>query len=112
MCNKGQEEGQLRSPEGISTHPKQKLIYIADSGNDRIVILDSEGLYQGSIGAKETSATSVNQAGKAVSISVDRLNQPTDVAVSLTEVVVADSGNHKIKVNKIFGYINNFRKKI
>lgn len=101
MCNKSQEEGKLRSPEGISTHPRQRLLYIADSGNDRIVILDSDGSYQGSIGATETSATTVNKAGKAVSISVNHLNQPTDVVVSLTEVVVADSGNHKIKVGKI-----------
>ncbi|XP_033223794.1 RING finger protein nhl-1-like isoform X2 [Belonocnema kinseyi] len=98
MCNKSQEEGKLRSPEGISTHPRQRLLYIADSGNDRIVILDSDGSYQGSIGTTETSATTVNKAGKAVSISVNHLNQPTDVVVSLTEVVVADSGNHKIKI--------------
>ncbi|XP_051171976.1 RING finger protein nhl-1-like isoform X2 [Leptopilina boulardi] len=98
MCSKGREKGQLQSPEGISIHPNEQLIYIADTGNDRIVILNFEGTYHGSIGSTKNSAAAINTSGKTISISVNHLNQPADVAVSIAEIVVADSGNHKIKI--------------
>lgn len=35
----------LNGPEGIFIHESEKEIYIADTGNQRIVVLDQEGLY-------------------------------------------------------------------
>ncbi|XP_043466063.1 RING finger protein nhl-1-like isoform X2 [Leptopilina heterotoma] len=98
LCSKGREKGQLQSPEGISIHPTEKLLYIADTGNDRIIILNFEGSYQGSIGSAKNSSAAINTSGKTISISVNHLNQPADVAVSVAKIVVADSGNHKIKI--------------
>ncbi|KAL7293294.1 hypothetical protein TKK_0013069 [Trichogramma kaykai] len=87
---RGSSPGQLRCPRGIalsssssssssSSHP---LLYVADTGNDRVQIYDSR---DGSL------------RGCRTNFDFDR---PSDVAVSRDtgHVCVADSGNHKIHV--------------
>lgn len=96
MCDRGQGESQLRSPEGITFHPERSVLYVADTGNDRVQILGTDGAYVSSIGpagkGRAIDAVRIHRTGPS------QLNQPTDVAVTTTRVVVADSGSHKIKV--------------
>jgi len=95
MCNRGQGESELRSPEGIVFHPERSVLYVADTGNNRIQILEKDGTYLDSIGPKKRKAKGVVRIYK---IGPSQLNQPTDVAVTTTRIAVADSGNHEIKV--------------
>ncbi|KYM98905.1 RING finger protein nhl-1, partial [Cyphomyrmex costatus] len=97
MCNKGYGESELCSPEGIAFHPERSVLYIADTGNNRIQILEKDGTYLDSIGPKNKSTKNTVKFRKTSS-SVSQLNQPTDVAVTITRVVVADSGHHKVKI--------------
>lgn len=79
------EKGKLRSPEGLAVLKSRGSLYIADTGNDRILIIDFDGTRIGGIGPNEGAEP-------------HNFNQPTDVAVSDSAVVVADCGNHKVKV--------------
>ncbi|XP_032678369.1 RING finger protein nhl-1-like [Odontomachus brunneus] len=97
MCSRGLGESQLRSPEGITFHPERNVLYVADTGNDRIQILEKDGSYLDSIGPIGKRAKNAAKFYKTDPIP-SHLNQPTDVAVTTTRVVVADSGNHKIKI--------------
>lgn len=38
MCHKGSRAGMLRSPEGIATDNAQLLLYVVDTGNDRVQV--------------------------------------------------------------------------
>lgn len=98
MCSRGHGESQLRSPEGITFHPERKVLYVADTGNDRIQILEKDGSYLDSIGPIGKRAKNTVKSRRSESLP-SHLNQPTDVAVTTTRVVVADSGSHKIKVS-------------
>lgn len=100
ICSKGQGEGQLRSPEGIAAHPTKNLIYVADTGNDRVQILTSDGATYAIIGPTGKSETTVTKTGVAVVSCPTHFNQPTAVAVSESMLAVADCGNHKIKVRR------------
>ena len=95
MCNKGYGKSELCSPEGITFHPERSVLYVADTGNDRIQILEKDGTYLDSIGPKNKNIRDTVRFRKT---GPSKLNQPTDVAVTIMHVVVADSGNHKIKV--------------
>ncbi|XP_018352857.1 PREDICTED: E3 ubiquitin-protein ligase TRIM71-like [Trachymyrmex septentrionalis] len=95
MCNKGYGKSELCSPEGITFHPERSVLYVADTGNDRIQILEKDGTYLDSIGPKNKNIRDTVRFRKT---GPSKLNQPTDVAVTIMHVVVADSGNHKIKI--------------
>ncbi|KAG5312850.1 NHL1 protein, partial [Acromyrmex insinuator] len=95
MCNKGYGKSELCSPEGITFHPERSILYIADTGNNRIQILEKDGTYLDSIGPKNKNTGDTVKFRKT---GPSKLNQPTDVAVTIMHVVVADSGNHKIKI--------------
>ncbi|XP_072761005.1 uncharacterized protein [Anoplolepis gracilipes] len=97
MCNKGHGESELRSPEGIAFHPERSVLYIADTGNNRVQVLEKNGTYLDSIGPKGKHAKGTVRFHRTDPIA-SQLNQPTDVAVTITRIVVADSGNHKVKI--------------
>ncbi|KMQ90387.1 ring finger protein nhl-1 [Lasius niger] len=97
MCNKGHGESELRSPEGIAFHPERSVLYVADTGNNRVQVLERNGAYLDSIGPKGKHAKGTVRFRK-IGPTASQLNQPTDVAVTITRIVVADSGNHKVKV--------------
>lgn len=88
------EKDRLRSPEGLAVLESQSWLYIADTGNDRILAVDFDGTPKGGIGPVKTPDDSVSQ--------VHNFNQPTDVAVSERAIVVADCGNHKVKVSSVW----------
>lgn len=97
MCNKGFGESELCSPEGIAFHPERSVLYVADTGNNRVQILEKNGTYLDSIGPKSKNKTGTVRFRKTGPVA-SQLNQPTDVAVTITRVAIADSGNHKVKI--------------
>ncbi|XP_011866251.1 PREDICTED: RING finger protein nhl-1-like isoform X2 [Vollenhovia emeryi] len=98
MCDKGHSESELCSPEGISFHPELSVLYVADTGNNRIQILERDGTYLDSIGPKGKTKSGTVRFRKKTGPTASELNEPTDVAVTITRVVIADSGNHKVKI--------------
>lgn len=83
LCTKGSGDGKLRSPDGIIVSPNDELV-ICDTGNNRVVILDpSSGFQIKQIGIK----------GKHT-----ELNVPTSAAIFGENIIIADSGNHRVKV--------------
>ncbi|XP_077260106.1 uncharacterized protein LOC143896262 [Temnothorax americanus] len=97
MCEKGHGESELCSPEGIAFHPERSVLYVADTENNRIQILERDGTYLDSIGPKGKNTRGTVRFRKT-GPTASQLNQPTDVAVTITRVAIADSGNHKIKI--------------
>lgn len=83
LCSKGGGEGKLRGPDGVAVASSGDVV-VCDTGNNRVVVLDpATGLQVRQIGLR----------GKKT-----ELNVPTSVAVAGDCVVVADSGNHRVKV--------------
>lgn len=76
----------LNCPEGIAMGPNEELI-ICDTGNDRILVVDSK------------TGSLISIIGKRTS----KLHVPTSVAVYGTNIIVADTGNHRIKVFNMQG---------
>ena len=120
--SRGTGDRQLNQPVRIAAG-SDDAVYILDTGNSRITVLDNDGTYlrhlrppavenQGATGLVMTSSNqlvSINWRSKTVSVlnpadgSLDRsfssaaFVEPIDVAVnSRGEVVVADSGSKKI----------------
>ena len=78
----GNGEGELWAPHGITSHAG--FLYVADTGNDRIVKFDLDGKSLGSVGCH----------GTAVGAFVD----PVDVAIDADHhLYVVDRGNHRIQ---------------
>jgi tripartite motif-containing protein 2/3 len=83
MLSKGTGNGKVRSPDGIAMGPNEELV-ICDTGNDRIIVVNSlTGEHLSTIGLVNNKTM---------------LNMPTGVAVSGDKIVVADTGNHRIKI--------------
>ncbi|CAK1584541.1 unnamed protein product [Parnassius mnemosyne] len=96
---KGSRDGMFRSPEGIATDSSQQLIYVVDTGNDRVQILQPDGKFVDRIGVA-TRQQSMHTASvwDTKEILCTELNAPTDVAVTNDRVIVLDSGNRRVKV--------------
>ncbi len=74
-------EEHFSEPHDIVLGPDNKLLYVADNGNDRIVILDAETLRQVNVFAE------------------GEVSQPHDVAFdTLGRLLVADTGNSRIAI--------------
>lgn len=96
--DKGQGKSQFLCPEGITVLQSRNWIYVADTGNDRIQILGVSGDHKGGIGLSLDEFKQRTSDVANLNLIFHRLKQPTDVAVSDSTIVVADSGNNKIKV--------------
>ncbi|KAJ8926023.1 hypothetical protein NQ315_009878 [Exocentrus adspersus] len=68
----------LSCPDGIAMGPNEELI-VCDTGNDRVLVLDSA-------------------SGAVLTNIGNKLHVPTSVAVYGANVIVADTGNHRIKI--------------
>lgn len=78
----GSNEGALSSPRNMAAGP-DGLIYVADSGNNRIQVFDSDGAF-------------VRQWGSGGS-GQGQFNEPWGLAVNDEYVYVADTWNHRIQ---------------
>ncbi|KAG6452013.1 RING finger protein nhl-1 isoform X2 [Manduca sexta] len=96
---KGSRIGMFRSPEGVATDNTNQHIYIADTGNDRVQILQPDGKFIDQIGVvvkHQPSHTATVWETKEVTCT--ELNTPTAVAVTADRVVILDSGNRRVKI--------------
>ncbi len=81
----GQGAGQFLRPAGLDLD-HQGLLYVADSGNNRVQVVDSEGNFVSEYGVRGWRA--------------GEFDNPTDVAINFqrTELLyVADTDNHRIQ---------------
>ncbi len=83
LAREGKLQGQLRAPRGLFVD-KKGMIYVADTGNDRVQIFNADGSFS-------------NQFGESGS-GDGQFRAPSSVAVSPKgNIYVADTKNRKIK---------------
>ena len=96
---KGNGPLQFDSPVGIAVHPHTHKVYIADTGNHRIQVLNSDLTYSSSFGSNGSNNGEVNY--------------PYDISTdSAGNVYVVDRYNHRIQVFSSDGqYLRQFGRK-
>lgn len=83
LVREGKQQGQVRAPRGLFVD-KKGLIYVADTGNDRVQIFNPDGTFN-------------NQFGESGS-GDGQFRQPSSVAVNAKgNIYVADTKNKKVK---------------
>ncbi|XP_061384046.1 tripartite motif-containing protein 3-like [Danaus plexippus] len=99
LGQKGSRVGMLRSPEGIATDNISNQIYVVDTGNDRVQVLDTEGKFVDQYGVATRAQTSntANVWTQQETLCTE-FNAPTAVAVTKDRVIVLDSGNRRVKI--------------
>ena len=80
---KGNKPGQFKYPAGIAID-EQGLVYVADTGNNRIQVYNSEGKWVRGFGARGDG--------------LREFSGPTGIAVSAGFVIIADTGNNRVQV--------------
>ncbi|KAI8420146.1 hypothetical protein MSG28_008717, partial [Choristoneura fumiferana] len=96
---KGSRAGMFRSPEGIATDNANHQIYVVDTGNDRVQILQPDGKFVDQIGVVTKLQTTYSANNwETREVTVTELNAPTSVAVTNDRVVILDSGNRRVKI--------------
>ncbi|MCX5791290.1 MAG: PQQ-binding-like beta-propeller repeat protein [Elusimicrobia bacterium] len=83
LVKAGSAQGQVKNPRGIFVGPKG-MIYVADSGNDRVQIFNPDGTYSNMFGE---SGSDEGQFRNPVSVAVN----------SKGNIYVADNKNKRIK---------------
>jgi DNA-binding beta-propeller fold protein YncE len=83
LVREGKLQGQVRSPRGIFIDPKG-MIYVADTGNDRVQVLNPDGTFSNMFG---DSGSGDGQFKGPASVAVN----------SKGNIYVADTRNRKIK---------------
>ncbi|MBF0498941.1 MAG: NHL repeat-containing protein [Candidatus Riflebacteria bacterium] len=87
----GRGERQFVRPMGIGWDPEMKSLYVADTGNDRIVRLDSDGRFRAQYGGFGIAF------GDKTEEREDSLDEPWDVAAGgFSNIYVADQNNDRI----------------
>ena len=82
---KGNGQLQFSSPQGITVHPSSHQVFIADTDNHRIQVLNDDLTYSHEFGHE--------------GIYIGQFNTPCDVACdSHGNVYVADTGNNRVQV--------------
>ncbi|XP_039759236.1 RING finger protein nhl-1-like [Pararge aegeria] len=96
---KGSRVGMFRSPEGIATDNAQHHIYVVDTGNDRVQVIQSDGKFVDQYGvATKQQAMHTASVWETKEILCTEFNGPTAVAVTNDRVIILDSGNRRVKV--------------
>uniref|UniRef100_A0A182KCD1 RING-type domain-containing protein n=1 Tax=Anopheles christyi TaxID=43041 RepID=A0A182KCD1_9DIPT len=103
LCSKGDQAGQLRSPEGIA-FCSSECIFVCDTGNDRIQCLSAmDGMVHSQFGRLTKDQLTKALQTKTSSRMVD-LKNPTDIAVQKnSSVLVLDAGNRRVKLFNKYG---------
>ena len=86
----GKEDGFFNYPVGLTLDRETNSLIVADTGNDRIQILSTDGEHRktfGLLGKHETNSD-----------GVPLFKLPHDVAVIARKIYVTDLGNHRIQV--------------
>ena len=89
---KYEDQRPLRNPLGICFDP-EGLVYVADTGNHRVVVFSPEGRWFREVGG--------------LGSGTNQFNRPSDVTIKLgLELLVADAGNDRIeRFNRRLGFI-------
>jgi len=83
LIREGKLQGQVRAPRGLFVDPKG-MIYVADTGNDRVQIFKADGTYDNMFGESGSGE--------------GQFRMPSSVAVSSKgNIYVADTKNKKVK---------------
>ncbi len=69
FCPPGSGAGQCQSPEGVAVDRESERLYVADRGNDRIVVFDADGDFQLAFGAV--------QLDRPLQVAVDNSGGPS-----------------------------------
>ncbi|GBP09847.1 Tripartite motif-containing protein 3 [Eumeta japonica] len=89
----------LRSFGQKGTDNAQHLIYVVDTGNDRVQVLHSDGKYVGQIGiVTKQRAINRNNVWQTEEVTCTELNAPTSIAVTNDRIIILDSGNRRVKI--------------
>uniref|UniRef100_A0A1B0D3H3 Uncharacterized protein n=1 Tax=Phlebotomus papatasi TaxID=29031 RepID=A0A1B0D3H3_PHLPP len=100
--SKGDTEGCLRSPEGITLGP-DNTIYVCDTGNDRVQCLNRiTGQMILQIGQVKKAQLIASAVQKTISKLAD-LQSPTAIALHGSDIVILDSGHCRVKIFNAFG---------
>jgi predicted membrane-bound mannosyltransferase/sugar lactone lactonase YvrE len=86
--SQGSDAGQLESPRNVALGPNGNL-YVADAGNNRIQVFDSQGFHVTEFGVPGTGPGA--------------FNEPWGIAVSDQYVYVADTWNHRLQIFDLDG---------
>ncbi|XP_045452242.1 RING finger protein nhl-1-like [Melitaea cinxia] len=96
---KGSRVGMFRSPEGITTDNANNLIYVADTGNDRVQVIDIEGKFVDQYGVStKPQAIHTSSLWETKEVVCTEFNAPTSVAITNDRVIILDSGNRRVKI--------------
>nr|XP_040225248.2 RING finger protein nhl-1-like [Anopheles coluzzii] len=103
LCTKGDQAGQLRSPEGIAFCTGDCL-FVCDTGNDRIQCLSTtDGKAHAQFG-RLTKDQLIKASQTKISSRMVDLKNPTDIAVQKNaSVLVLDAGNRRVKLFNKYG---------
>jgi len=89
ICREGRKAGQLSSPTALIRDGRGRLV-VADSGNDRVQVLKTDGSLVAVLGVtkgEEDTAVQELQSPQALALSPDGKN-----------IAVADTGNHRVRI--------------
>nr|XP_026491584.1 RING finger protein nhl-1-like [Vanessa tameamea] len=96
---KGSRGGMFRSPEGIATDNANHHIYVVDTGNDRVQVIDADGKFLDQYGvATKPQAILTSSLWETKDMICTEFNAPTAVAITNDRVIILDSGNRRVKV--------------
>ncbi|PSN42641.1 hypothetical protein C0J52_08692 [Blattella germanica] len=102
LGKKGHADGFFQSPEGIASgpgangNPEEDYIYVCDTGNDRVQVLEPrDGSVVRIIGILDPLPGSKYKRTE--------FNGPTGIAVTSERVIVADRGHKRIKIYSLMG---------
>lgn len=102
LGKKGRSEGHFESPEGITSGPgpdgndDQTFLYVCDTGNDRVQIINPR---DGSL----IRILGILDQKPGQKYKFTDFNQPTGIAVSKDRVIISDFGNKRVKTYTLTG---------
>jgi DNA-binding beta-propeller fold protein YncE/DNA-binding CsgD family transcriptional regulator len=85
-------EAQVRDPRGLAFDSQTGNLYFADSGTNRVRVIDPQGFIHAFAGTGESG-----DAGDGDSALKAQLSGPAGVALDHGTLYIADTGNHRVR---------------